>query len=467
VAPAATIVLLVVLLAIELRRDSVIILPMQVPPWFTQRGYTGDGLTQLLVDRANAIRMRARTAKRSRHVALSLSTSTGSDLPEPPDLRLASTNVPLASIVRYLRQLLGREPTVIRGELVGDSLGATLILAVAGDSGASIPVSPGDLSPALQQGAAYILKMTEPYVLASYYYSLGSADSSLALIRYCLSHDPREDDAWAYLLWSIMLTDRGQLQQAETKASLAIAADPRLVNGYYRLAQTLYHQGRADEALRVLTFAAKMVEPTYEPTQNYLGIVLLKLHRDAEAVEHFQKAIALDPTDPWPYSNWGKVLVERSQVDSGSRLLAEAVARLPNRSQEAQVRSDWGDLYVSHRLYDSAAAQFDQARVMDSAAGTVSSRPYVGLGIVAFYQDSIELGNRHFAKAAAIDPGTLPLLRWGQRLAARGMYDSAVAKYQLALARDSTKTAVRQALAEALAKRDSLRAGSLQSAGKD
>jgi len=54
--PIVAILTILVLLAVELRRDLVIVLPVEVAPRFVELGYTPDAVTELLLDHANRIR---------------------------------------------------------------------------------------------------------------------------------------------------------------------------------------------------------------------------------------------------------------------------------------------------------------------------------------------------------------------------------------------------------------------------
>ena len=109
---------------------------------------------------------------------------------------------------------------------------------------------------------------------------------------------------------------------------------------------------RANYAVALDYFTrALAITPQYPILEINLGIVNGAIGRDAEAEQHFNRALALEPGDALPYFYYARWLREKGRIEASIRLLREAIARNPAyldpRYLLMQIyweQRDWGDL---------------------------------------------------------------------------------------------------------------------------
>ena len=93
---------------------------------------------------------------------------------------------------------------------------------------------------------------------------------------------------------------------------------------------------------------ALVYTPNYKTLEVNLGIVYGAMNEDAEAEEHFQRAIALGPADDEVHYYYGKWLYQNGRIDEALQQLQTAVrlnpARLPSRDLLATAYVSGGDL---------------------------------------------------------------------------------------------------------------------------
>jgi tetratricopeptide (TPR) repeat protein len=117
-----------------------------------------------------------------------------------------------------------------------------------------------------------------------------------ALFRKALGMDPDHANTLNYLAY--MWAERGEnLDEAMTYIEKAVALDPDSGAFLDTLGWVHYQQGDFEAALREIERARALVGDDPVIT-DHLGDVLLKLDREAEALEHWKRAYRLDPEVP-------------------------------------------------------------------------------------------------------------------------------------------------------------------------
>ena len=121
----------------------------------------------------------------------------------------------------------------------------------------------------------------------------GDLEAAERLYRQSIVLHPTAE-AWTFLGW--IASWRGDRQAAIEHCHQAIAADPTFGNPYNDIGAYLIELDRAEEAIPWLRRA--LDAPRYEarvyPWMN-LGRVYERLGRVKEAIEHFQKALEVEP----------------------------------------------------------------------------------------------------------------------------------------------------------------------------
>lgn len=169
-------------------------------------------------------------------------------------------------------------------------------------------------------------------------------------------------------LWT--RTDRTE-PQAERAAELmheVTRIEPGFVLGHVYLAQedAYIHQTwdrSSDRARRAQEAAATAVAlaPDRADAHGAMGTYLYRVEKDyPRALEAYQRAMELDPSDVVPIRMSGYVARRAGRWDEAVTLLREARDREPTRSAEAEL----GNTYVWLGEYDLARKAFERARAL-------------------------------------------------------------------------------------------------------
>lgn len=150
----------------------------------------------------------------------------------------------------------------------------------------------------------------------------------------------------AFFVWSRSATTPGAiLRPALSKGEGALAMAPPSIEEYEKLfaadpgsevsvdlAAALVQQGRYDNAIEVCSRALEH-RPNSIPLYVLWGKALIGLHRAAAAMEQFEKAIAIDRQNPYPYRLICDALLRKGLYRSALPLLRKAVALEPDNTQ--------------------------------------------------------------------------------------------------------------------------------------
>jgi tetratricopeptide (TPR) repeat protein len=146
------------------------------------------------------------------------------------------------------------------------------------------------------------LEEDDDFVNAKFYFNYGAAaeqaglyDKAADLLRKSIALDP-ENSAEAYNYLGFMWADHNMnLAEAETMIRRALQSEPNNASYLDSLGWVEFRKGQFDRALDHLLRAAKTVERDDPVVFEHIGDTYLKLNRTREALEAWQKALALDP----------------------------------------------------------------------------------------------------------------------------------------------------------------------------
>ena len=132
------------------------------------------------------------------------------------------------------------------------------------------------------------------------------------------------------------------------------------------------------DVTRATTSIVRALEADPSDSNLYLqaGYILQELDRPSEALEHFQKALALSPTDPWTYN---AVAWELATGTEGVRNGTEAV-----RLAEHALR-----LENDAAIVDTYAAALVEAGRLGEAVGTYQRALSLDSGLLTTYRHSL------------------------------------------------------------------------------
>jgi len=146
------------------------------------------------------------------------------------------------------------------------------------------------------------LEEDDDFVNAKFYFNYGAAaeqaglyDKATDLLRKSIALDP-ENSAEACNYLGYMWADHNMnLDEAETMIRRALESEPNNTSYLDSLGWVEFRKGQFDRALDNLLRAAKTAEREDPVVFEHIGDTYLKLNRTGEALEAWQKALALDP----------------------------------------------------------------------------------------------------------------------------------------------------------------------------
>jgi tetratricopeptide (TPR) repeat protein len=148
------------------------------------------------------------------------------------------------------------------------------------------------------------LEEDSEFVNAKFYFNYGAAaeqaglyDKAADLLRKSIALDP-ENSAEAFNYLGYMWADHNMnLDEAETMIRRALQSEPDNASYLDSLGWVEFRKGQFDRALNNLLQAAKTAQREDPVVFEHIGDTYLKLNRTREALEAWQKALALDPTN--------------------------------------------------------------------------------------------------------------------------------------------------------------------------
>jgi tetratricopeptide (TPR) repeat protein len=357
------ILLLIRNLSIEMRRDAYSIQPFHVPKPLEEAGYNGLVLAQKIMDEVAAIKADAGSIKND-------SIQFNAAMKQDMDLSVMGVGFSTQTILFYVKQLLGKRDRTVSGELT--SLGQTMTLALRFSDAEKIEVNNLSDSLALDQrlndvmkaAAEKVLRWSDPYVLAVYYYHHNRMDEAMDCVRSILKQRPKEAD-WAYLAWGSILMRQQNPNGAIEKFERAIAIQPDRVPALVNLGWAYFQQNRFEEALPKFRKLLSLNADPQVRSMSYNGLAMsyIGLKRYAEAEQMFQRGIAEYPRDLYFYGNYADYKVRfKRDTAAALKLFQQGRANAPETAEGFLYQA--GSLYYEHRV-DSASKMMYKALEYD------------------------------------------------------------------------------------------------------
>ena len=144
----------------------------------------------------------------------------------------------------------------------------------------------------------------------------------------------------------------------------------------YLLGRAYFHKGRYyyDLSVKYLTLS---FEKGYEgaDTHEYLGMAFLRLEQMADALHHFQQALARRPSDLL-YLSVGQIYRSLQEYDDAAAALRRALELTQDQSLELQARFLLGEVYLETGGYSEAEVQF--SRILEIAPQSADAHVFLG-----------------------------------------------------------------------------------------
>ena len=446
----------------ELRRNTVLLDPIDVPRALAAHGYSSAVVAERLLDALVSMQRKASALKELRA--------------RDANAGLVDLNAPerfsLQTIVRHIHRLMRIRETHIGGEITREGDGYELTLRSRDQSNVAVVGvhRSVELKNLFSLGAEDILRVIDPWVLAHHYFAQETREQppefvrTLATLEHMLHNAPAKERPWALNMQGICLMQQWQLPEAIERFREAAAAGPQLPFIHQNWANALDRMGRFDEArmhrLRALEIPARSAKLI---ANNAINASML--HRHAQALTLARRAIALAPEDARAWSAWGHVLFGVHRLEQAATACERALA-LGARGMS------WSPplamVYAALGRYETAlAAAFDEierageteealkamgfARLAaGDARGAVASFESAlahapgagdaayGVGDALLELGELELALAHYERAVAIDP-FYPQAHtgWAQALRALGRIEEAPPRFAVAVRVDA------------------------------
>ena len=166
---------------------------------------------------------------------------------------------------------------------------------------------------------------------------------------------------------------------------------------------------------------ALAVTPDNPMSESQMGLALIALNREEDAMPYFQKAIALGTHDPTSYLNLGSYLSEHGQQQDAIPILETALAMHKDAENALLANLNLGFAYTSTGDYERARRHYRAAWQLDPdgveetiralaqfAAAHPSTRDYMKLGLLWEEAEQNSQATIAFERALQIDPGFAP-----------------------------------------------------------
>lgn len=134
--------------------------------------------------------------------------------------------------------------------------------------------------------------------------------------------DPNNASTWNNL--GATLKKMGHLEQAYEAFSKAIATSPKFEEANLNLTKTLVGLGQMSDALAILDEMLGQ-QPRSARILRFRGEVLDKAERPDEAMECFQLALEMDPSDAYVHIGMGSILQQRGELSRAANHLRTAL----------------------------------------------------------------------------------------------------------------------------------------------
>ncbi|HEX4080729.1 MAG TPA: hypothetical protein VHX61_17855 [Rhizomicrobium sp.] len=436
-----------------------------VPPALMKQGETGTVVAQHVLDRIVAMQ----DGTQSLRAAKSYRNDWGDDL----KVQIPDTGVSFGDVYRYLVGWLGHQ-THITGEVVHGASG--FVVTARAGAGAGITVRGGDFDALVNQIAERLFGETQPYRYGIYLSSHGrERESKAVLLALARSDAPTSERAWAY---SGLLFVENDTRRSEQYGNAAVALNPDLLLAHNNLSAVAWRLGHSELAYREAATGLKLLneDAGAELDQRVLGNMHSVLAEEVDAargdyagaVREMQadiaigqaglrtrsqgflirdlalmhdpataRRIAIDPLPPGSTSTANRQLVltslghglldiEANNLDTAKSELSQAIASLGPHYASFDLQAPLA--IVLAKLGDVASARAFAATLPSDCYPCVIARARVETiarrwqAAAAWFADAVHQGP------------SLPFAYtdWGAMLLAKGDYNGAIRKFELA-----------------------------------
>lgn len=221
----------------------------------------------------------------------------------------------------------------------------------------------------------------------------GKIDAALDWYRKIRKLDPQNGEA-AYHM-GLLLLEKGDTAGAARVAAELLKANPALPEGLRLRGLVHFVKEEFEQAVADLT---KTVEGRNDLTALYfLGLSHLKLGRNEQALNQFQRFLDFRPDAIQPRIMIAAILLRQKRVDDA---VSELERVLEADKENAAAHTLLGNAFLSRGDFDRAMTQFDRALAIDPDLPEAHYRK----GLFKFSRGDFESGEKDLARAVTVAP---------------------------------------------------------------
>jgi len=183
---------------------------------------------------------------------------------------------------------------------------------------------------------------------------------------------------------------------SETLWTRVLEHDDESSIAHTALASLMFAKGNTDEAIAHYERSLAL-DPSYADGHNNLGVALVSQGHLDEAVAHYRRALELKPAYAEAHVNWGAVLARQGDMTAAIEHYQQALAIDPD---DADAHVNWGNALVRLGKQDEAITHYEDALRMrpDDADA------HQNWGVALAQQGKLADAVVHFQRALDIDP---------------------------------------------------------------
>ena len=215
--------------------------------------------------------------------------------------------------------------------------------------------------------------------------------------------------------------------EAEQYLSLAVRIDPQLGEGYWRLGEVQRILGKTQQAAWAYHRAGDLEQSDTARKYAMLGMAYGLEGQFAQAIESYERAIALNPTSGPYYFDLAVVLLEAGDREQAIQVLEQGTRAVPNYYY---LRRLLGDAYRDQNKCSEAIYWYQQAIQLDAKAYS----PWLGIGQCRYAQAKWSEAVEALRMAQVRNPQDPGVHYWlGQSYVQLGKFQEAVDAFEQAI----------------------------------
>jgi len=312
----------IVILKGMLKKDEMVIQPINTPKVFKESGFEGPYVAEKLEEHIEEIYNFATTI---REESMQINVDQSKDI----NMNVMGLGVSASNIIYHLRDLLGIQTNYITGHITDMDHMLSLklnisqpnryeIFDIAYDDDNKLEV----FDSLLFLGAQFITEINDPYRMAVYYHQKADNENALRIIRK-LSQS-KEDKKWAYNLWANIIKEQHGVKDAIQFYHYALKDDPDFDLAHRNLGFTYYGIDSIELAIQHFKSTGQTNTGSDFNVNHTMARAYTKLGKSDMAKSYYQKNLDQFPNSVFAYRNYSEFLLARGDTSDVIALFDKA-----------------------------------------------------------------------------------------------------------------------------------------------